>query len=49
MIRFWSMFLVVSGHGFGGDDYETLNYGFIVGNDEVPVAFTGGVRIGWVF
>ncbi len=37
------------GYGFGGDDYETLSYGFIVGNDEVPVAFTGGVRIGWVF
>lgn len=37
------------GYGFGGDDYETLNYGFIVGNDEVPVAFTGGIRIGWVF
>lgn len=37
------------GYGFGGDDYETLNYGFTVGNDEVPVAFTGGIRIGWVF
>ena len=37
------------GYGFGGDDYETLNYGFIVGNEEVPVAFTGGIRVGWVF
>lgn len=37
------------GYGFGGDDYETLNYGFIVGDEEVPIAFTGGIRIGWVF
>lgn len=37
------------GYGFGGDDYDTLNYGFIVGDNEVPVAFTGGIRIGWVF
>jgi len=35
------------GYGFGGDDYDTLNYGFIVAS-EVPVAFTGGIRIGWV-
>jgi hypothetical protein len=37
------------GYGFGGDDYNTLSYGFIVGDEEVPVAFTGGIRIGWVF
>lgn len=37
------------GYGFGGDDYETLNYGFIVGSNEVPIAFTSGIRIGWVF
>jgi len=37
------------GYGFGGDDYDTLNYGFIVAPDEVPVAFTGGIRIGWAF
>jgi hypothetical protein len=36
------------GYGFGADEYETLNYGFIV-TSEVPVAFTGGIRIGWVF
>ena len=37
------------GYGIGGDDYEILNYGFIVGDEEVPVAFTGGIRIGWAF
>ncbi len=37
------------GYGFGGDDYDILNYGFIVGDEEVPVAFTAGIRIGWVF
>lgn len=37
------------GYGFGGDDYETLNYGFIVGDEEVPIAFTGGIRVGLVF
>lgn len=37
------------GYGFGGDDYDILNYGFIVGDEEVPVAFTGGIRIGWAF
>jgi len=36
------------GYGFGGDDYDVLSYGFIVAS-EVPVAFTGGIRIGWVF
>lgn len=37
------------GYGFGGDDYEALNYGFIVAPDEFPIAFTGGIKIGWVF
>lgn len=37
------------GYGFGGDDYDILNYGFIVGDEEVPIAFTSGIRIGWVF
>ncbi len=37
------------GYGFGGDDYNVLNYGFIVGDEEVPIAFTSGLRIGWVF
>lgn len=37
------------GYGFGGDDYETLNYGFIAGPSETPIAVTGGVRIGWSF
>ena len=37
------------GYGFGGDDYDVLNYGFIVGGNEVPVSFSTGIRIGWVF
>lgn len=37
------------GYGLGGDDYEILNYGFIVGDEEVPIAFTGGIRIGWTY
>lgn len=37
------------GYGFGGDDYEGLPYGFIVAPDEFPIAFTAGIKIGWVF
>ncbi len=37
------------GYGFGANDYEGLPYGFIVAPDNFPIAFTGGVRIGWVF
>jgi hypothetical protein len=37
------------GYGIGGDDYDTLNYGFTIASDEVPIAFTGGIRVGWVF
>ena len=37
------------GYGIGSDDYETLPYGFIAGNGEVPIAGTAGIRIGWVF
>ncbi|GAB1452587.1 hypothetical protein MASR2M47_26430 [Draconibacterium sp.] len=36
------------GYGIGGDDYDALPYGFIV-TPEVPISFTGGLRIGWVF
>ncbi len=36
------------GYGIGGDDDYALTYGFVVA-PEVPVAFTGGIRIGWVF
>jgi len=36
------------GYGIGGDDYDTLNYGFTIASDEVPIAFTGGIRVGWV-
>jgi len=36
------------GYGIGGDSDEALTYGFIVA-PEVPIAFTGGLRIGWVF
>ena len=37
------------GYGAGGNEYEALNYGFVTGPDEVPIAVTGGIRIGWVF
>ena len=37
------------GYGFGANDYEGLTYGFIVAPNEFPIAFTGGIRIGWVF
>jgi len=36
------------GYGIGGDDEYTLTYGFIVA-PEVPISFSGGLRIGWVF
>ncbi len=41
------------GIGYGvtnnsGDSYDVVTYGFIVG-PEVPIAFTGGLRLGWAF
>lgn len=37
------------GYGVSGDDYETLNYGFVAGDGDVPIAGTAGIRIGWIF
>ena len=37
------------GYGVGGDDYQTLNYGFLAGDGDVPIAGTAGIRIGWLF
>jgi len=37
------------GYGFGANEYEGLPYGFIVAPDEFPIAFTSGIRVGWVF
>lgn len=37
------------GYGFGANDYEGLFYGFVVAPDEFPIAFSGGVRLGWIF
>ncbi len=44
---------VFCGIGYGitsqsGDNYDVISYGFIVGS-EVPIAFTGGLRLGWAF
>ncbi len=39
------------GYGFtssSNDSYDVIPYGFIVGS-EVPIAFTGGLRVGWAF
>lgn len=36
------------GYGIGGDDEDAVMYGFII-TPEVPMSFTGGLRIGWVF
>jgi len=39
------------GYGFSsksGDSYDVIPYGFIVAS-EVPLSFTGGLRIGWAF
>jgi len=36
------------GYGLGGDNDYALTYGFVVA-PEVPISFTGGLRIGWVF
>jgi hypothetical protein len=41
---FWGI-----GYGLGGDENETLPYGFVAGTSEAPIAVTGGIRIGWVF
>ncbi|HPE76151.1 MAG TPA: hypothetical protein PLC80_08675 [Draconibacterium sp.] len=37
------------GYGIGGSEYETLNYGFIAGEGDLPIAVTAGLRIGWLF
>ncbi len=37
------------GYGFGANDYEGLPYGFIVAPNDFPIAFSSGIRIGWVF
>ncbi|MEN8137234.1 MAG: hypothetical protein ABFR62_02270 [Bacteroidota bacterium] len=38
------------GYGIGGDDNEgPMPFGFIAGPSEVPIAFTSGLRIGWVW
>lgn len=38
-----------AGYGVGGDENETLNFGFLAGDGNVPIAGTAGIRIGWVF
>jgi hypothetical protein len=37
------------GYGLGNDNYDALNYGFIVGGEDFPMAVTAGLRIGWAF
>jgi len=37
------------GYGFGANDYEGMPYGFIVAPNEFPIAFSSGIRVGWVF
>jgi len=37
------------GYGFGGLDYDALTYGFLVGTEDVPIAVSAGIRVGWVF
>lgn len=37
------------GYGIGGNDNDVLNYGFIISSNDVPMAFTGGIRVGWIF
>lgn len=40
---FWGL-----GYGISGNN-DGINYGFIAGNEEIPIAVTGGLRVGWVF
>ena len=38
------------GYGYSSaSDDEVLNYGFIAGSEDMPISFTSGLRIGWVF
>lgn len=37
------------GYGFGGDNNDALNYGFLAGTSDTPIAGTAGIRIGWTF
>jgi len=38
------------GYGMTTSDYdEPVNYGFLAGPSEVPLALTAGLRLGWVF
>ncbi len=43
---------IYAGVGYGfedNDDYNGFPYGFIVAPEEFPIAFTSGIRVGWVF
>ncbi|NPA36625.1 MAG: hypothetical protein GXO47_07225 [Chlorobi bacterium] len=40
------------GLGYGmttNDKYDPVNYGFFVGTSDFPIAFSAGLRLGWVF
>lgn len=36
------------GYGLSSVD-EAINYGFVAGTEDFPVAFTSGLRVGWVW
>jgi len=36
------------GYGAGGNG-DGLSYGFVAGNEDLPIALTSGLRLGWVF
>lgn len=37
------------GYGIGAESDETIPYGFLAAPNDFPIAFTSGIRIGWVF
>lgn len=37
------------GYGIGADEYGELPYGFLVAPEEFPIAFSSGIKVGWVF
>ncbi len=37
------------GYGYNKNDLETIPYGFVSMDNEFPLAFTAGIRLGWAF
>lgn len=37
------------GYGHSDDDYDGINYGFLAGDEDIPLSVTVGIKLGWTF